>query len=69
MPEDKKFWTRTKITLAVIVAALVLFVWGCGPETFCLVQGGEPVQNALGMEWCELDDNPLPSGDDFSLNW
>lgn len=67
--DKRPFWTRTKVTLAIILAVVALYVAACGPETICMVQGGDPVENAFGMEWCELDGNRIPSEGDFSLNW
>lgn len=67
--KPKKFWTRPKIIMASIVAVLAVYGYACGPETICVVQGGEPVSNALGVEWCELDGNDYPSEGDFRLQW
>ena len=65
----KRFWTKPKIIIASILAVLIVYGYACGPETLCLVQGGDPVGNALGAEWCELDGNNIPSDGDFRLNW
>ena len=69
-PTGKKpFWTPTKVAILIILVVIGLFIAACGPETMCLAQGGDPAQNAFGMEWCELDGNNIPSEGDFSLNW
>ena len=65
----KPFWTRTKITIAIILVMTGLFVAACGPETLCIAQGGDPVQNMFGVEWCELDGKIGPSDGDFLLDW
>ena len=56
----------------LIVAAIVfaLFVaYSCGPEVICLAQNGDLAQNALGLEWCDLDRDGRLSEGDFRLAW
>ena len=55
--------------IAVVAVLTALILWQCGPAAICTVQGGKPVGNALGAEWCELDGNNLPSEGDYSLRW
>ena len=56
--------------LIVAAVAFALFVaYSCGPEAICLAQNGDLAQNALGVEWCDLDRDGRLSEGDFRLSW
>ena len=57
------------IAIVAIGVLVALFIYGCGPEMLCYAQGGEPVANAFGLEWCDADKDGRLSDGDFRLEW
>ena len=57
------------LSTLVIAILIALFIFECGPEALCVLEGGEPMANAFGMEWCDLDGDRLPSRDEWRLEW
>lgn len=59
------------VAIIAVGVLTALFIYGCGPQLICVAEGGEPVGNALGVEWCDLDGDRFftPEGGDWILGW
>ena len=55
--------------VAGIVVIIALAAYACGPTAYCLADGGDPVSNAFGAKWCDVDQDGRLSEPDYGLSW
>lgn len=58
-----------RIALGLFFGWFVYVVFSCGPIALCYAEGGEPVTNAFGVEWCEIDGDGFLTERDALLSW